>query len=188
MSSRSKVVLIGASYVGKTSILTRFYKNEFKEGIQPTIEGNFVQIETKTSKFSLWDTAGQEKYQALGSFYYNESCAAIAVFDGSDPDSFDKLGERIEKFKESAKEHSKIFVVKNKIDVEPQLISYEKALEFTNGIENAVLFQTSAKTGEGINELKESICEYIDELEKSLELYNTVELSNDNKNRKNCGC
>ena len=80
-----KVVLLGESAVGKTSLATRFVNNQFSEFEESTIGAAFLSkaltINNKTIKFEIWDTAGQERYQSLAPMYYRGAKVGIIVFD-----------------------------------------------------------------------------------------------------------
>ena len=92
-----KVVLIGESGVGKTSIISRFVTNAFSSSLNPTPGANFttksITIEgyNKTIKYEVWDTAGQEKYRALAKVFYKNSHVCILVYDITRRDSFEQL-------------------------------------------------------------------------------------------------
>lgn len=81
-----KVVLLGESAVGKSSLVLRFVKREFHEFQESTIGAAFltqtVQINDDTTvKFEIWDTAGQERYHSLAPMYYRGAQAALVVYD-----------------------------------------------------------------------------------------------------------
>ena len=80
-----KIVLLGDSSVGKSSIVLRVCKDEYKEFQENTIGAAFLtktlNIDTDTIKFEIWDTAGQERYHSLTPMYYRGSNAALIVFD-----------------------------------------------------------------------------------------------------------
>ena len=93
-----KVVLLGESGVGKTSIISRFINNVFGENIISTTgasyEGKkmtFAEFEGKAIKFEIWDTAGQEQYRSLTKIFYKDAAAAILVYDITRKDSFLEL-------------------------------------------------------------------------------------------------
>ena len=69
---KNKIVLLGDVYVGKTSIATRFSKEEFKDHLDSTTCGVFfthtLEKDGKKMQFDIWDTAGQERFKALGFF------------------------------------------------------------------------------------------------------------------------
>ena len=92
-----KVVLIGESGVGKTSIITRYSSNTFSSTLSPTSGANFttktVEIKdyNQKIKFEIWDTAGQEKYRSLAKVFYKNSSACILVYDITRRNSFEEL-------------------------------------------------------------------------------------------------
>ena len=92
-----KVVLIGESGVGKTSIMSRFSSNTFNSSLNSTAGANFTtkQLEIKgfkqQIKFEVWDTAGQEKYRALAKVFYKNSNICIFVYDITRRESFENL-------------------------------------------------------------------------------------------------
>ena len=94
-----KVVLIGESGVGKTSIISRYTSNIFKSQLMSTLGGNFVtkteimEDENKTIKFEIWDTAGQEKYRSLAKVFYKDASVCILVYDITRKSSFEQLKE-----------------------------------------------------------------------------------------------
>ena len=80
-----KLVLLGDTRVGKSSIVLRFIKGEFDDYKAPTIGATFLTKTVKTDdvtvKFEIWDTAGQEKYRSMAPLYYRGTSAALVVFD-----------------------------------------------------------------------------------------------------------
>ena len=92
-----KVVLIGKTSVGKTSIISRYTTNTFKENLMTTPGGNFLtknvflEEEKKTIKFEIWDTAGQERYRSLAKVFYKNASACILVYDITKKDSFEEI-------------------------------------------------------------------------------------------------
>ena len=91
-----KVVLVGESGVGKTSIITQFIDQTFQEDIQSTTGGTFSTKSVvcdggKILKFEIWDTAGQEKYRSLTTMFYKDANAAVMVYDVTRKDSYDEI-------------------------------------------------------------------------------------------------
>jgi small GTP-binding protein len=89
-----KVIVVGDGNVGKTSMLRRFVKGEFVDQYKKTIGAEFMEKDVylrelkQTVKLMLWDTAGQEVFNALTSSYYRGAGAAIIAFSTIDRDSF----------------------------------------------------------------------------------------------------
>ena len=96
-SNSYKVVLVGETGVGKTSVTSYFIYKTFNENEESTNTATFAQksIEikeiNKTIEFDIWDTAGQEKYRSLTKFFYNEAKAAILVYDITNKKSFQEI-------------------------------------------------------------------------------------------------
>ena len=92
-----KVVLIGESGVGKTSIISRYISNTFSSVLMATPGANFttktvfLKDEKQSIKFEIWDTAGQEKYRALAKVFYKNAAVCILVYDITRRNSFEEL-------------------------------------------------------------------------------------------------
>ena len=92
-----KVVLIGESGVGKTSIINRYISNTFSSiltstpGASFTTKTVFLNDFNQSIKFEIWDTAGQEKYRALAKVFYKNAAVCILVYDITRKKSFDEL-------------------------------------------------------------------------------------------------
>lgn len=100
-----KLVLLGESAVGKSSIVHRFVKNTFDDMRESTIGAAFLtqtitipESET-TIKFEIWDTAGQERYKSLAPMYYRNANAALCVYDITSRSSFQKAQDWIKELK-----------------------------------------------------------------------------------------
>ncbi len=112
-----KVVLIGKSGVGKTSIISRYTTNVFKDSLMATPGANFITKkvdfpeEKETIKFEIWDTAGQERYRALAKVFYKNAQVCILVYDICRKESFDELKKYwINEIKQNASQNiSKIY-------------------------------------------------------------------------------
>ena len=91
-----KVVLIGESGVGKTSIISRYISNSFNPLQNPTTASSYtskiVEIENgKKVKFELWDTAGQERYRSIARIFYQNTAVCILVYDITRKTSFEEI-------------------------------------------------------------------------------------------------
>ena len=92
-----KVVFIGESGVGKTSIISRYITNSFKSEMVSTLGANFVtknvimEDENQSIKFEIWDTAGQEKYRSLAKVFYKNAAVCILVYEITRRASFEEL-------------------------------------------------------------------------------------------------
>merc|ERR1711968_199013 len=102
-----KVVLIGDSGVGKSNLLTRFTRDEFKQDSKSTIGVEFatqtIQVDKKTVKAQIWETAGQERYRAITSAYYRGAVGALLVYDITKKQTFENVKEMwLEELKQNA--------------------------------------------------------------------------------------
>lgn len=92
-----KLVLIGESGVGKTSLINRYVSNTFESNMVPTPGGSFTtktmlfKNYNKSIKFDIWDTAGQERYRALAKVFYQNYDGCLLIYDICDRKSFDEL-------------------------------------------------------------------------------------------------
>lgn len=179
--SQFKIVLLGESAVGKSSVVQRFVKNSFDEYRESTIGAAFLtqsihlsrndilsngdnNINTDnidddgiTVKFEIWDTAGQERYRSLASMYYRNANAAIIVYDITQLESLDKAKYWIKELQRQANKDTIIILTGNKLDLnDERKISIDDVNEFTS-IYNLLNFEVSAKTGENVNQLFKDI-------------------------------
>ena len=90
-----KIIFVGESGVGKTSIIKRLQTNDFNENINPTIVANYsyksIKINDIKVECNIWDTVGGESYRGLGKMFYNNSDIAIFVFDITNSKTFDEI-------------------------------------------------------------------------------------------------
>ena len=151
-----KVVLLGDSGVGKTSIVQRFAFDKFKQDNQSTVGAMFIAKiidipeEGVNLKFQIWDTAGQEKYRSLASMYYQDASAAILVYDITQLSTFEGVQTWMKEIKEKAPPDILIVIAANKSDlVEQETVKLEDAKKFAEE-SNVTLKLTSAKDNVGI--------------------------------------
>ena len=116
-----KLVLLGESSVGKSSLVLRFVKGQFHEFQESTIGAAFltqtVQIDDTTVKFEIWDTAGQERYHSLAPMYYRGAQAAIVVYDLSNKETFQKAQTWVKELQRQASPSIVIALAGNKLDL-----------------------------------------------------------------------
>lgn len=115
-----KVVFVGDTAVGKTSIIMRFHQNMFLENTSGTIGSAFISKEIRTKNgtvcMNIWDTAGQERYRSLVPMYARGAAVVIVVFDLSDRESFEQLNEWTRVVKEEVPT-AKMILCANKCDL-----------------------------------------------------------------------
>ncbi|CAJ0565400.1 unnamed protein product, partial [Mesorhabditis spiculigera] len=152
-----KLVLLGESAVGKSSLVLRFVKGQFHEYQESTIGAAFltqtVVLDDATVKFEIWDTAGQERYHSLAPMYYRGAQAAIVVYDITNADSFQKAKNWVKELQRQASPNIVMALAGNKADVaNRRAVEYEEAQAYAE--DNSLLFmETSAKSSMNVNDI-----------------------------------
>ncbi|XP_065888607.1 ras-related protein Rab-5B-like [Dysidea avara] len=152
-----KLVLLGESAVGKSSLVLRFVKGQFHEYQESTIGAAFltqtVNLDDTTVKFEIWDTAGQERYHSLAPMYYRGAQAAIVVYDITNQDTFARAKTWVKELQRQASPNIVIALSGNKADMSSKrMVEYDEAQSYAE--ENSLLFmETSAKTAMNVNEM-----------------------------------
>jgi small GTP-binding protein len=158
-----KVILVGDSSVGKTTIISR-YLNLYNPNPISTTGASYSVKETLFENnikisFEIWDTAGQEKYRSLNKIFYNNSNICFLVFDITERQSFDNIlnfwyKEVFEYNNSNYSSNNILFgVIANKIDLEKDInVKVDEIKNFSNKI-GADYILASAKNGIGINEI-----------------------------------
>lgn len=119
----SKLVLLGESAVGKSSLVLRFVKDQFDDYRESTIGAAFltqtVSLDANTTvKFEIWDTAGQERYKSLAPMYYRNAHCAVVVYDITQASSLEKAKAWIRELQRQADSNIVIALAGNKTDLE----------------------------------------------------------------------
>ena len=207
-----KICIIGESGVGKTSLINRFTKDKFSNKYRITVGADLFSHDMNVDgdNFSLqvyynqiWDTAGQEKFQSIGSAFYRGSDACVLVYDVTSTQSLEKLEnwkkefinqggiDNIDKFP--------FIVVGNKADRNDKTVNQEAVASFCENNGGMKYFETSAKEGSGILEAMEEVVRQAakQKREEEEEIFIPGELNlgeelNNNNNRgggnSDCGC
>ena len=195
---RHKVVLIGPSLAGKTSIIHRFIKRAFYEQA-PTIGSAFYSREMQTDNgpicLQIWDTAGMERYKSLIPKYSKGASAAVVVFDITDELSFGQSKDLLLDAQANSSGKIECFFVANKIDL-PAVVDVTDAREFADS-KGAVFMETSAKSGQNIEELFQQIAARVALMQapaRGIELLTTIEKDDSSdvkeppREKEACGC
>ncbi len=200
-----KIVIVGDSGVGKTNLITRYLKNDFKPETKATIGVEFSDkkyiYKNKNIKIQIWDTAGQERYRSLTSMYYKGAKGAIFVYDISSKISFENIDKWLIEMKKTADENIKIILIGNKCD----LIEKREVKEDDGKIKakdlNVPFMETSALNCINVEKAFNFLIEEIANLEINFEEdfdfedfkdgknVNNINLNdNEKKNQKNKNC
>ena len=144
-----KILLLGDSGVGKSSIILRYIENNFSQNLMNSIGVDFklknIEVKGKKVKLQVWDTAGEERFRTITTSYYKGAQAIIVVFDITDRDSFEHVKNWMADVDKFAKEGVLRILCGNKCDLEHQRkISKEEGKELASkyGIQ---YIETSAK-------------------------------------------
>jgi len=183
----TKLVLLGDSAVGKSSIVSRYIRKEFNEFQEPTIGASFltstVEFENNKVKFEVWDTAGQERYRSLAPMYYRGATTAMVVYDITSVESYNSAKMWVEEIKKKGDPCCIICIIGNKVDLEKKR-KVSTSLVNAYAKENKLLFsEVSAKSGSGVDDIFKTIAldfseNYDDNYKKSS---NVVEMNNSNE-------
>ena len=152
-----KIIIIGDTCVGKSNILSRYLKDEFREDSKSTVGvelgSKFLKVKGVGTKLQIWDTAGQERYRSITSSYFKGSHGCFIVYDITNETSFEDVNKWYEQAqKESSKEVS-IILVGNKCDLENERkVSKEKGEEKARAL-NCPFFETSALSKLNIDDI-----------------------------------
>ena len=159
-----KVVLLGESGVGKTSIIKQYTEKVYNPKVKPSITAQFVSKNlsfpdyNKNLKFDIWDTVGQEKYRSMSKIFYKDAKIIIFVYDITDLSSFEAIKDYWYKEAYNNGESEPVFgVVANKSDLyENEKVSKKDGQAFADEI-NGIFQSTTALSQEGINLLFENL-------------------------------
>ena len=167
MMKTYKIVVLGNSAVGKTSILAQMIYHEFDYATPASVGVSYVQkimdvpgCEEK-AELRFFDTAGQERYASLARLNFKGSKAAMIVYDITSKESFEGVKRWIQNVKQDGPKDIILYVLGNKTDLlDKQLVSLKEAKELAKD-EGTKLKLVSAKNGEGIKD-------FLDELVRDL--------------------
>ncbi|KAK1279770.1 Ras-related protein RABA6b [Acorus gramineus] len=116
-----KAVMVGDSAVGKSNLLSRFARDEFRLDSRPTIGVEFayrnVRVRDKLIKAQIWDTAGQERFRAITSSYYRGALGAMLVYDMTRRSTFESLMRWLEELRRFGDHDMVIVLIGNKSDL-----------------------------------------------------------------------
>ena len=181
-----KVLLLGDSDVGKSSLILRYTEETFNSKLVNSIGVDFKmkkkEIDGKIIKVQIWDTAGHERFRSITYSYYRGANAIIIVFDLSDKKSFISITEWLKQIEKHAKENVFKFLVGNKSDlIDERKVTYEEAKQYADE-HDLPYIETSAKEGININELFDSSIKTFLSLNKSFGGEKNIKLNSQSTN------
>lgn len=169
-----KVVLLGEGAVGKSSLMLRYVENKFNPRHISTIQASFlskrISVDDSQVDLNIWDTAGQEKFHALGPIYYRDSHGALLIYDITDQHSFEKVKLWVKELRRMLGESVILFIVGNKTDlVRDRNVDRDAAVEYSKSV-GAEHCETSAKDNIGIDDVFEKLTKAMIERARNAQL------------------
>ncbi|OHT13723.1 Ras family protein [Tritrichomonas foetus] len=151
-----RIVIVGSSSVGKSSIIQRLVQGVFVEDLTPTCGADFCTyqcaVQSENVKLQIWDTAGQEKFKSISKSYFRGAVGAILVYDITSMGSFDSLTSWLNDIHEYCSPNAYILLVGNKSDLENQRqVGVQLVKDFADR-HMLETIETSALSGKNIKE------------------------------------
>lgn len=166
-SKKYKIILLGDSGVGKTSIINQYINGKFDEGTPATVGVEFqkqiLTINGEQIKLCIWDTSGQEKFRTISQHYYRNIDGVILVYDITKPQTLTNINDYwIHQLQENAVDSYENILIGNKSDLKEKsnpnnLVSTEMGKQYAQQFQS-IFIEASAKTGDC---LKSAIDEFI---------------------------
>ncbi|XP_065205567.1 ras-related protein Rab-35 [Planococcus citri] len=151
-----KLLIIGDSGVGKSSLLLRFADNTFTGSYITTIGVDFkirtVDIEGERVKLQIWDTAGQERFRTITSTYYRGTHGVIVVYDVTSGESFANVKRWLHEIEQNCEFVNRILVGNKNDAPDRKIVVTEDAQRFADQM-NILLYETSAKDNVNVEEM-----------------------------------
>ncbi|ESN96741.1 hypothetical protein HELRODRAFT_185096 [Helobdella robusta] len=199
-----KVIILGDSGVGKTSLMNQFVNKKFSNQYKATIGADFltreVMVDNKLVTLQIWDTAGQERFQSLGVAFYRGADCCVLAFDVTVASTFKNLDSWRDEFLIQASprdsEHFPFVVIGNKIDLENRAVTAKRAQQWCEMKNHAPYFETSAKDAIGVEQAFQTVARNALAQEADSEMYNefpepitlTGNPGNNQGSGSNCSC
>lgn len=167
-----KVVMLGDTNVGKTSLVLRFAEGYYRESSRsPTVGAFFITKRVQTSngitcKVQIWDTAGQEQFRKMAPMYYKTAAAAVLCYDVSNSQSFRVVNEILDELQPIMSANNIVIAIvatKNDLVDEPttaELVPTGRAKELASSV-GAIYIDTSARNDENVNLLFQQVAEQV---------------------------
>ena len=167
-----KIIIVGESGVGKSSILKRAVQNKFDESYQATIGFEFLLMHFKVNdlriKLQIWDTCGQEMYRSLVQGFYRNTSLAVVVYDVNQKSTYDKLDIWIKDIRQHTEQEIPIFIAGNKTDLEKN-VPFEEVKIFSQSNRTQYCTECSAKNGQNVKEIFFEAAKYLYKSYKELQ-------------------
>ena len=195
---KCRLLIIGDSFVGKTSFLSRYARGTFNLTYLATAGFEFFtkddEIDNKNVRIELWDSSGYEKFHSLTASSFSNAEGIMVMFDVTNSTSY----ENIRNWTESIKTHLSsginsipVIIIGNKIDIVEREVKSEEARKYCKDL-GFEYYETSAKTGENVNDTIRSLVGEVlkKKIGKNKKEVNVIEIPQpqDSKKEGNCSC
>ena len=187
LANSIKIVILGASGVGKSSILTRYVRKEFITMLSSTIGVDFMKADVELEggvkkKFTIWDTAGSERFRGVASSYFKGAMGIIVVFNYTEKESLDQCDLINDEIKNYGESDAVLVLAGNKSDLKDKIeVTDEEAETKSKKMGAKAFFKVSAKEDNGeIDDMFKQLAKFIDVQENERGSKNTQK---DKKNR-----
>jgi len=188
-----KLVVLGESGVGKTSLLVRYVEGKFTIATKSTIGSDFlskeIEIDGKPVALQIWDTAGQERFQGLGTSFYRGADGVMFVFDVTRRKTFEELGAWKKAFLiqigQEGNEDFPIIIIANKVDLDNREVTKREIQQWCQS-QNLSFIETSAKESINVEKAFADLTRQVIAKAPEVVKIETVDLSN--KEKKKGGC
>lgn len=196
-----KVIILGDSGVGKTSLMNQYVNKKFSKQYKATIGADFltkeVMIDDKLVTMQIWDTAGQERFQSLGVAFYRGADSCVLVYDITDPKSFEALESWMDEFLVQAAPRNQdefpFVVIGNKVDLAAsrRQVSEARAKAWCKSKNDIPYFECSAKDAVNVDQAFQCVARNALKQEATqapIYIPESITLNQDGNKEKKSGC
>ncbi|KAG0337664.1 hypothetical protein BG004_007558 [Podila humilis] len=195
-----KVIILGESGVGKTSLMNQYVNKKFSNQYKATIGADFltkeIPIDNRLVTMQIWDTAGQERFQSLGVAFYRGADCCVLVFDVNNAKSFETLESWRDEFLIQASpthpENFPFVVIGNKIDMDEskRMVSQKRAMAWCQSKGNIPYFETSAKEAINVEQAFQTIAKNAlqHEVNVRIDFPDPIKIDSDAPDSNGCAC
>ena len=175
-----KIIIVGDSGVGKSSLLKRAVQNKFDGNYQATIGFEFLLMHFNVNdlklKLQIWDTCGQEMYRSLVQGFYRNTSLALVVYDINQKKTYESLDIWLKDIRQHTEQELPIFIAGNKSDLE-RVVPFEEAKVFAVSNRTKKFIECSAKTGYNVKEIFFDAAKYLYKTYKEFKSQNKLPTS-----------
>ncbi|ORZ20700.1 vacuolar biogenesis protein [Absidia repens] len=196
-----KVIILGDSGVGKTSLMNQYVSKSFSNQYKATIGADFltkeVLVDDRLVTMQIWDTAGQERFQSLGVAFYRGADCCVLAYDVNNSKTFEHVDQWRDEFLIQASprdpDEFPFVLLGNKVDVEEskRMVSPKRAMAWCQSKGNAPYFETSAKEAINVDQAFQTIARNAlsRETDVDIDFPDTINLPTNNQSHDpGCAC